>query len=216
MTGEFNAELAEQIREEKYREATERLTELEQKGLNDAFPKLDTIASRVEAGDRSAMLELLAITAGSLRWFDALPQQTREALAEGLEKMRNNLEEAQGFLPRGRGERSESYKRTLGQNEFATAYAVEFARHVEGLSLEDAITKVMDESGMTDSLILKRWKRRHKDAKKNLSLCDALSDELIARWSSLPEWNMISELPELLKTAEMRCSTMPHRKKRQP
>jgi hypothetical protein len=77
----------EQLRARKYREATERLTELERKELNDSLSILEAVTSRVEAGDRSAMLELLAIAAASLRWPEALPQKTRDDLAIGLEKM---------------------------------------------------------------------------------------------------------------------------------
>lgn len=215
MTGGFDSKFAAQIAAERYREATERLTELEQKTLNDIFPTLDTVASRVAAGDRSAMLELLAITAGSLRWFEALPLQTREALADGLEKMRNNLEEAKGFLPRGRGKRSEIDKRTLRKAEFFTAFAVESVRRDEGLSKDDAFANVAEELGMTYSLVEKRWKRHHKDAKKTLNVCAALQDEWLARLAA-PEWNMISELSEMCKAAEKRCSTMPRRKKRHP
>ncbi len=192
MTHRFDDELAEQYRAEKYREASARQAELEQERLNKIFATLGSVEkhvslsftgeeltlgkvrSDVEAGDRSAMLELLGIVADSLRWFDALPQQTREALADGLEKMRNNLEEAKGFLPRGRGERRKSDTRRHATAEFFTAFAVEHARRVEGLSLEDAIAKVVDESGMTDSLVLKRWKRRHKAAKESLDTVDGV------------------------------------------
>jgi len=215
MTGGFNSEVADQLAAERYREAHQRLTELEQKALNAAFPTLDAVASRVEAGDRSAMLELLTMTADSLRWFESLPLQTREALADGLEKMRNNLEEVKGFLPRGRGKQSEIGKRALGQAEFFTAFAVESARRDEELSLEDAIATVAEELGMTESLVHKRWKRRHKDAEKTLNMGAALKDEWLARRAA-PEWSMISDLSEIYKAAEKRCSTMPSIKKRQP
>lgn len=170
----FNAELAEQLRAERYREATERLAELEQKRLSDIFPTLSAAAIRVEAGDRGAMLELLGIAADSLRCFKSLPQQTRDALADGLEKMRNNLEEAKGFLPRKRGERAVRDKRAHDKVEFFTALAVEWARLYEGLSLEDAVAKVEEESGMTESLIHKRWKRHHRGAKDSLSMARAM------------------------------------------
>jgi hypothetical protein len=190
---QFNAELAELLRAKKYREATERLTELEQKGLNDVFPTLDTVASRVEASDRRAMLELLAITAGSLRWFDTLPQQTREALAGALEKMRNNLEEARGFLPRGRGEKRESDARRDATAEFFHAFAVEYARHVDGIGLEDATAKVAKDAGMNEWTVQAHWKRRHKEAKESLSIMQAMLDGGGLPWP-----------------------TIPHRKKRQP
>jgi hypothetical protein len=88
---------------------------------------------------------------------------------------------------------------------------VERARLVDGLTLEDAIAKVSDESGMTDSLIMKQWKRRHKEAKMNF----ALMDEIIARWHS-QTLDMLSDLPAILEAAETRCLTMSRRKKRQP
>jgi hypothetical protein len=186
MTGKFNAELAEKIRAEKYREATERLTELEQKGLNDAFPTLDTIASRVEASDRGAMLELLAIAVGSLRWFDALPQQTREALADGLEKMRDNLEEAKGFLPRGRGERRGSDARRNATTEFFHAFAVEHARRVDGLSLEKATAKVVENAEMNEWTIQAHWKRHHKEAKESLNILQAMLEGGGLPWPTMP------------------------------
>lgn len=186
MTHRFNAELAEQIMAEKYREATERLAELEQKRLNDIFPRLAAAAIRVEAGDRGAMLELLGIVADSLRWFEALPQQTRDALADGLEKMRNNLEEAKGFLPRKRGERSVRDKRAHENAEFFTTLAVEWARLFEGLSREDAVAKVEDEIGMTESLIHKRWKRHHQAAKESLNMMRAVLESAGVALPTMP------------------------------
>lgn len=188
---QFNDELIEQLRAERYREATERLTELEQKRLNDIFPTLGAAAIRVEAGDRGAMLELLGIVAGSLRWFETLPQQARDALADGLKKMQNNLEEAKGFLPRKRGERSVRDKRTHEAAEFSTAFDVEWIRLTKGLSREDAVAKVGEESGMTESLIHKRWKRHHRGAKDSLSMM----------------WTMA-------ESAGFSLPTMPHQRKR--
>lgn len=218
MTGGFNSEVVDQLAAEKYREAHQRLTELEQKALNAVFPTLDAVASRVEAGDRSAMLELLAITAGSLRWFEALPLQTRETLANGLEKMRNNLEEAKGFLPRGRGERSEIDKRALKRAEFFTAFAVESARRTEGLSREAAIAKVAEELGMTESVVHKRSGHQHREAKESLNMEDWLSDRLLSeydRWPH-PAKESLDMMLRLLEEAETHKATMPLRRKRQP
>ena len=101
--------------------------------------------------------------------YSTLPQEAREALADGLDKMRNNLEEARGFLPLKRGERPESYRRTHEMHEFLTAVAVEHARIFKGLSREDAVAWAEEEFGMTEALIHKRWKRHHKDARESLS-----------------------------------------------
>ncbi len=187
MADEFNTELFEQERARRFNDASERLAELEQKRLNDIFATfggvethdslsftqdefstLDKVRSSVEAGDRKAMLALLAIMTDSLRAFEVLPQKVREALADGLEKMRGGLEESRGFLPRKRGKRPEKWVREHSKKEFFTAMAVEYRRVFDGYTLEDAIAKVSEEWGLKDSLIQKRWKRHHKDVRSSL------------------------------------------------
>lgn len=191
MADEFNAELAEQVRAECYREASERWIELEKKRLNDIFAMLggiehslpnlnfpqsdefstlDKVRSSVEAGNRKAMLALLAISTDALRAFEVLPQKVREALADGLEKMRKNLEESKGFLPRKRGQKSADWS-----EEFATAINVEFIRVFQGKNLINAIADVKEESGLSESLVHKRWKRHHEEASGTL---DAMSSGL--------------------------------------
>jgi hypothetical protein len=210
MTGKFNAELAEKIRAEKYREATERLTELEQERLNKIFATLGSVEkhaslsftgeeltlgkvrSDVEAGDRNAMLELLAIAAGSLRWFDALPQQTREALADGLETMRGNLEEAKGFLPSEGRKRSKSAAHQHTTREFLTAFAVEWARWNDGLKLESsrsatgAKDKVAEESGLKYDLVHKRWNRHNKAAQESIEMLRQVLESVGASYPKMP------------------------------
>lgn len=145
MADGFNTELAEQERARRYREASERWEELEQKRLKDIFATLDVLKSTVEAGDRKAMLELLTIATDSLRTFDAPSQEARKSLADCLEAMGNNLEEAKGFLPLKRGGRLAKWKREQEHREFFAAMAVEYSRRFGGCSLEDAIAKVAEE-----------------------------------------------------------------------
>ena len=188
MAKEFNAE---QVRAKIYREASERWRELEQKRLNDIFATLggiehtlpslnflqsdefstlDKVRSSVEAGNKKAMLALLAISTDALRAYEVLPQKVREALADSLEKMRKNLEESKGFLPRKRGQKSADRS-----EEFATAINVEFIRVFQGKNLINAIADVGEESGLSESLVHKRWKRHHKEASGAL---DAMSSGL--------------------------------------
>jgi hypothetical protein len=180
MAKEFNAELAEKVRAEMHREASERWIELEQKRLNDIFATLggiehslpnlnfsqsdefSTLAkvrSRVEAGDRKAM-ELLTILSSTFRVFESLPQDVREALADGVEKMGDNLKNSEEFLPRRPGP-----KNADREEEFATAFQVEKIRHQQGKNLSDAIADVVEKTGLSESLVHKRWKRQHKEAK---------------------------------------------------
>ncbi len=196
MTERFNAE---QERARRYREASERWIKLEHERLNDIFATLgsvephhslsllqgkfstlDKVRSSVEAGDRKAMLALLAIMTDSLRAFEVLPQEVREALADGLEKMRNNLGESQGFLPRKRGQKSAD-----PSEEFKTALQVEYRRYFQGKSLEDARAKVSEEGGLTDSLIQKRWKRHHKEARDTLDQMMAVQ-EVVSKVTGIP------------------------------
>ena len=113
MVNKFNTELAEKVRAEMYREASERMVELEQERLNaifstlggtdtdtpyslrsflnfsqGKFSTLNEIRNGVEAGDRKAMLELLTILSDTLRVFGSLPQDVRDTLADSIEKMR--------------------------------------------------------------------------------------------------------------------------------
>lgn len=177
MTDEFNTELVEKLRARKYREVSEQLEEFEQKRLRAIFPTLNAVRSNIEAGDRKAMLELLTIAADTLCLSDAPPQEARESLADCLKTMWSNLEEAKGFLPRRRGERSARWTREQGDREFFTAMAVENCRRSEGCTLEDAIAKVAEEWGLTDSLVQKRWKRWHNEANKSLELTHAMLQE---------------------------------------
>ncbi|MEO6422842.1 MAG: hypothetical protein ABIR84_09245 [Candidatus Nitrotoga sp.] len=188
MANKFNTE---QVRAETHREASERWIELEQKRLNDIFAKLggiehtlpslnfpqsdefstlDKVRSSVEAGNKKAMLALLAISTDALRAYEVLPQKVREALADGLEKMRKNMEESKGFLPRKRGQKSAD-----SREEFTTAINIEFIRDFKGESLINAIADVAEESGLTESLVHKRWKRHHEGARGAL---DAMSSGL--------------------------------------
>ncbi len=117
----FNAELAEQVRAEKCRDASEKMAELEQKRLNaifstlgdidtqyslrafldfsqDKFSTLSEIRNAVEAGDRKAMMILLDVVMDSLRNFEVLPQDVRDALANSIDKMREKSADAEASL----------------------------------------------------------------------------------------------------------------------
>lgn len=177
MAGGFDAELAEQERERRFREASEQWGELEQKRLMEIFPTLDAVRSSVEKGDRKAMLELLTIATDSLRIFDALPQKTRESLADCLETMGNNLEEAKGFLPGECGKMSEKWVREHEFKEFMDAMAVELSRRFDGYNLEDAISKVAEDSKQNWFTIQKRRGRHHEAASDSLELAYAILQE---------------------------------------
>lgn len=120
------------------------------------------------------MLALLVIMADALHAFEVLPKDVREALADGLEKMCSNLHEAQGFLPIKRGESSEIEKQIQSNKEFWTAMSVEHHRFYDGYKLDEAIEKVSEEKGLTESLVQKRWKKKHKDAKTTLKIMSSV------------------------------------------
>lgn len=182
----------EELREKYHREGSERYIKSEQARLNKIFSKvgdisdlylysddyefksLSKIRDGIESGDRKAMLALLATTADALDAFEVLPEDVRKAFAESLHKMRVNLEDASGFLPRGRGERSESKKRKQSNKEFWIAYTVECYRIYDGCSLEEARALVSEKKGLTESSVHKAWKREHKSAKKTLSIINNL------------------------------------------
>jgi hypothetical protein len=180
MAKKFNAELAEQVRAEKYRDASEKMAALERKRLNaifstlgdtDAqyslrsflnfsqgkFSTLSEIRNAVEAGDREAMMILLAVVMDSFRNFEVLPQDVREALADGVEKIRNNLEEAKKFLPRKCGQKAADRR-----EELVTARQVG-AIYLTGGKLLIAILDVAEQSGLSESLVRKRWQRHRKE-----------------------------------------------------
>ena len=189
-----DSDIREQLREKYYQEGKERALKHKQDRLNKIFSDLgdnndlylyfhdykletlDKIRSSVESGDKKAMLALLVITADALDAFEVLPEDVRKALAESLQKMRINLEESRGFLPRGRGKRSKREKREQSNKEFWTAYAVECYRIYDGYSLEDARALVSEKKGLTESSVHKAWKREHKKKKKTLSIKNIIRD----------------------------------------
>lgn len=91
--------------------------EQEQKRLNDIFSilgstnklaydltkhryepaTLDKIRNDIDASDRKSMLTFLAITADALDNFEVLPEEVREALADGLQKIIAGLGDHRGF-----------------------------------------------------------------------------------------------------------------------
>jgi hypothetical protein len=68
--------------------ATPRLRSLLDFTPRDEFSTLAKVRNRIEAGDRQAMLELLIILSDTLRVFETVPQDVRDALAVSIEKMR--------------------------------------------------------------------------------------------------------------------------------
>ncbi len=177
MTDGFNTERPKRVSKRVLRETLEyfegKLEHYEEeirKGLKDKFSTLEAVKSKIETGDRKEMLEVLTLVADTLRAFDAPPKEARESLADCLETMRNTLEEAKGFS-RKRGERSATWKRKQENLEFEAALAVEYCRGL-GCSLENAIAIVAEDRGQSDSLVRKRWKRKHRDVKATLQLLD--------------------------------------------
>lgn len=138
------------------------------------FVTLDNVRSGVESGDRKAMLVLIVIVADALHAFEALPKDVREALADGLEKMCSNLYRARGFLPIKRGENSEFDMQIQSNKEYWTALSVERRRFYDGYKLDEAIEKISEEKGLTEPLVQKRWKNKHKVAKKTLEMMSSI------------------------------------------
>lgn len=184
----------EQLRKKYYDEAVKKHKESEQKRLNDIFSilgdvdtedsplnflkyeftTLEAVRSSAESGDRKAMLAFLDITARTLRAFETQPQKVRLALADGLEKMRINLQEAPSFLPIGKGKSSENKIRAQSNKAYWTALSVEGLRFSDGCSLEEARARVSEEKRLTESLVEKRWKLQHKAAKKTLEILNSV------------------------------------------
>lgn len=188
MKTETQDELRERIRRELYKEACEAWDNFEKERLNKVFAALgcvetfyptfhqaetlERVRNGVESGDRRAMLELLGILVDSLRAFEILPREVRLAIADGLEKMRDNLEKAKGFLPRKRGERSSEEKGAHACRVFFTALWVERYRHDLNISLDDAEAMVADESNMKQDLVHKYWKQAHREGKRQIAMLD--------------------------------------------
>lgn len=201
-----NDDTREQLREKYLRAGKEEGIKSAQKRLNDIFSilgdisdersyiysyayefgTLDKVRSGIESGDRKAMLALLAITVDALHAYEVLPSDVRKALASGLETMCSNLSEARGFLPIKRGESSEKEKRIQSTKEYWTASSVEYLRFHEGISLEEAIAKVAEEKGLTESLVQKRWKREHKRAKKTWEMVTSITKRSRKQVASKP------------------------------
>lgn len=150
------------------------------------FKTLDKVRNDVESGDRKAMLALLTITADALHAYEVLPSDVRKALAYGLEKMCSDLHQVRGFLPIKPGKSSEIEKRIQSNKEYWTASLVEYHRFHEGISLEEAIAKVAEEKGLTESLVHKRWKREHKNAKKTLEMVTSITKRSRKQVASKP------------------------------
>lgn len=185
-------DIREQLREKYYREGLARSTKRKQDRLNQIFSDLGDIndlylyfddykfktlkkvRDGIESGDRKAMLALLVITADTLDAFEVLPEEVKKALADSLQKMRISLEDDTRFLPRGRGKKSKNENQKQSNKKYWTALKVEFLRAHKKISLEKAIAKVSEETGLTDSLVQKRWKQKHQDAKKTLCIFDFL------------------------------------------
>lgn len=182
---------AKKYREAKYKEACEDWDKLEKERLNKIFAALGSVETQfhptfrqaetlekvrngVESGDRRAMLELLGILTDSLRAFEILPQEVRLAIADGLEKMLDNLGEAKGFLPRKRGERSKEEKHDREFRAFFTTIRVEDYRINLGLSLDEAEAKVADESSVKQDLVHKYWKQEHLEAKQQVKMMNSI------------------------------------------
>jgi len=177
-----NDDIREQLREKYYRRGIEEWIKSEQKRLNDIFSilgdtsdknsslyffdyefeTLDQVRSSIELGDRKAMLALLDITADALHAYEV------------LEKMCSDLHQARGFLPIKRGKSSEIEQRIQSNIEFITASSVEFHCYNDGCTLEEAIARVAEEKGLTESLVHKRWKKKHKEVKNSQRIVNSV------------------------------------------
>lgn len=187
-------DIREQLREKFLREGEEEWIKSEQKRLNNIFSMLgdtsdknsslyffdyefetlDQVRSEIELGDRKAMLALLDITADAFHAYEVLPNDVRKALAYGLEKMCSDLHQQRDFLQIKRGKRTEIEKRIQSNKEFITASSVEFHRYNDGCTLEEAIARVAEEKGLTESLVHKRWKKKHKEAKNSQRIVNSV------------------------------------------
>lgn len=186
-----NDDSSEQLREKYYRRGIEN----EQERLNKIFSMLgdinqenhvlnfiqheyETLAkvrNGVESGDRKAMLVLIVIVANALHAFEALPKDVRKALADGLGKMCSNLYRARGFLPVNPGQSSEFEAQIQSNKEYWTALSIEHHRFYDGYKLDEAIEKVAEDKRLTESLVQKSWKNKHKVAKKTLEIMSSIS-----------------------------------------
>ncbi len=175
---------ADRIREQFFDSATEKLTALEQRDLASVFKSLGDDASfpaflqlemgdtqlaqirqQVHLGDTQAMLDLFMIVARALRYFDALPQNTREALAHGLETTTRKLTDGGDFLPKKRGRPPSSIPDGMLVSEaLSIALNVEMER-ATGPTVEEAFKNIADERGLTEELVRKHWRKNHKTAK---------------------------------------------------
>lgn len=131
---------------------------------------LKNIRNDVESGNRRAMLDLLAISADSLSLFETLPQEVRLAIADGLKKIQNNLEEVKGFLPRKRGEKSHKVKLFRENTALITALEVELSRVKFGVNLDEAEARVADKLNMKQDLVHKFWKKAHLEARRIIDM----------------------------------------------
>jgi hypothetical protein len=161
---------AEKYRELLYKEACEAWDKLEQKRLTEAHGELDKIRELVSDGDRKSMLELIEIAADTLLIFESLSPELRASLANGLKDVVNILRPSRGFLPRGRGERSEEENNTQRVRVFLTAWNVEYYRYYLSISLEEAEAKVADEHSMKEDLVHKYWKEAHHEARQQVEM----------------------------------------------
>ncbi|MCR4305133.1 MAG: hypothetical protein NUV63_13085 [Gallionella sp.] len=197
MNTETQAERQERVRKEFYKRACDEYDELERVRLNKIFAApgsveshfslentsiekildfsktylpLEEVRNGVESGDRRAMLELLAILTDSLRLFEILPREVRLAIADGLEKMQDNLKGTPGFLPRKRGEISNEVKLAREKRVLLMALEVELYRFDLSIGLDEAEAKVAEEHNMKQDVIHKYWQKSHHKARQQIEM----------------------------------------------
>lgn len=134
---------------------------------------LTKIGKAVAAGDRESMLQLIEITARTLRLQKVVPATPRKSLVTALESMVSVLSHSQDFP---RGKKSAVKKRNEESASWGTAFHVESIRYIQGLKLDEAIGAVAESRGISEDVVQKRWKRDHKSAKETLVVCDAVAD----------------------------------------
>ena len=167
----------EKVLAPKYQEALER----QRVFLIEQQTKLGPICARVKAGDRQSMLDLIKLTSDTLCAFDTLPEELRVTLADGLKTVAVSLSRSPDFPS---GKLSALKRRKEKGAAFFTALKVEHERYLTGSTLENARASAADELQIGESLVTKRWKLGHKDAKDVIKMLQCI-DEITGRLPTL-------------------------------
>lgn len=133
--------------------------------LTEQHASLDEMCAKAAAGDRKSMLQLIEVTSETLHAFDLLSEELRGKLADGLNEIVKVLSQSPDFIKKNL---SRMKRREAERNVWWTAWQVEHIRDALGLNLDEAMAHVADHFHMTQSLVHKRWKGGHKEAKEEI------------------------------------------------